>query len=55
VTGDVIVFVTILVIAGGGGIALGMLIAPRLARLAEPREKADRQDPEEPGADPDRA
>jgi hypothetical protein len=51
-TGDLIVFMTILIVAGGGGIALGMLLAPRLARWAESRGK---QDPEEPGADPDRA
>jgi hypothetical protein len=51
-TGDLIVFAAILVVAGGGGIALGMLLAPRLARWAESRGK---QEPEEPGADPDRA
>jgi hypothetical protein len=50
--GDLIVFVVIIVVAGGGGIALGMLLAPRLARRAEPDGV---QDPEEPGADPDRA
>lgn len=54
-TGDLIVFVTILVVAGGGGIALGMLLAPRLARWAESRDKQDPQGPEESGADPDRA
>jgi hypothetical protein len=35
VTGDFVVFVLIVVIAGGAGVGLGMLLAPRIGRLAE--------------------
>ncbi len=34
-TGDLVVFVLIVVVAGGAGLALGMLLAPRIGRLAE--------------------
>ena len=34
-TGDLLVFVVIVVIAGGAGVGLGMLLAPRIGRLAE--------------------
>ena len=40
---ELVVFGAIVVAAAAGGLVLGMLIVPRLERLAEPRE-------EEPGA-----
>jgi hypothetical protein len=46
VSGDLIVFVAIVVVAGSAGIALGMLLAPRIGRLAE---RADPATIEEPG------
>ena len=46
-TGDLIVFVGIVVVAGAAGIALGMLLAPRIGRLAERGQ--DPATTEEPG------
>jgi hypothetical protein len=40
VSGDLIVFVAIVVVAGSAGIALGMLLAPRIGRLAERSDPA---------------
>ena len=37
-SGDLVVFVVIVAVAGGAGVALGMLLAPRIGRLAEPGE-----------------
>jgi hypothetical protein len=48
--GDLVVLVGIVVVAGAAGIALGMLLAPRIGRLAE---RADPLPiPEDSGDDP---
>ncbi len=36
--GDLVVFLVIVAVAAGGGIALGMLAAPRIAGLAGPAD-----------------
>ena len=50
--GDLLVFVAIVAVAGGAGIALGMLLAPRIGRLAdrgaappETKEPGDQREP----------
>jgi hypothetical protein len=52
VTGDLLVFIAIVAVAGGAGVALGMLLAPRIGRLAErgddpaaTEESADQREP----------
>jgi hypothetical protein len=47
--GDLVVLVGIVVVAGAAGIALGMLLAPRIGRLAERSD--DTSTTEEPGDD----
>ena len=44
-TGDLIVFVTIVVVAGGAGVVLGMLLAPRIGRLVERGDPAATEEP----------
>lgn len=50
--GDLAIVVAIVVVAGAGGIVLGMLLAPRIGRLAErgddataPEEIVDDREP----------
>lgn len=45
--GDLVVVIGIAVVAGAGGVVLGMLLAPRIGRLAQRPE--DPAPPEEPG------
>ena len=45
-SGDLVVFIGIVIVAGSAGIALGMLLAPRIGRLAE---RADPATTEETG------
>jgi hypothetical protein len=47
--GDLAIFVAIVIVAGAAGIALGMLVAPRIGRLAEHAD--DPPTPEETGDD----
>ncbi len=46
--GDLLIFVAIVAVAGGAGIALGMLLAPRIGRLVERGEAAPPEEPDEP-------
>ena len=48
--GEFLIFVAIAAVAGGAGIALGMLLAPRIGRLVErgdapPEEPAEHREP----------
>ena len=47
--GDLLVLMVIVLVAAGGGIALGMLVAPRLGRLVE--RSQDEAPPEDPRDD----
>jgi hypothetical protein len=49
VIGDLVVLVGIVVVAGAAGIALGMLLAPRIGRLMERGDET--VTPEESGDD----
>jgi hypothetical protein len=45
--GDVAIMAVIVVVAGGAGIALGMLLAPRIGRLVERGDDAAPAEPAE--------
>lgn len=46
--GELLLFGAIVVVAGGAGIALGMLLAPRIGRLVERGDPAPPEEPVEP-------
>ena len=46
--GDLVLVLLVVIVAAGGGIALGMLLAPRIERLAS---RGHPPPPEEPGDD----
>jgi len=45
VIGDLVVVALIVVVGGAGSVVLGMLLAPRIARLAERNEDPAPEDP----------